>query len=57
MLRYSILFLVIAIIAGIFGFAGIVQAAAGIAKVLFFQFAVLFIASFFFGRRSKSGGY
>jgi len=55
MLRFSLLFLVVAIVAGVFGFAGIVEAAAGIAKVLFVLFLILFIVSFFMGRRSKSG--
>ena len=42
MLKWSVIFLVVALIAGIFGFFGIVEAAAGIAKVLFFIFVVLF---------------
>ena len=51
MLWYTIVFLIIAIVAAIFGFGGISQAAAGIAKVLFFVFLVLFIVSLIFGRR------
>jgi uncharacterized membrane protein YtjA (UPF0391 family) len=38
MLRWTIIFLVVAIIAAIFGFGGIAASAAGIAKVLFFIF-------------------
>ena len=38
MLKWSFIFLVIAIIAGIFGFTGIEESAAGIAKILFFIF-------------------
>ncbi len=38
MLRWSFLFLVIAIIAGILGFTGIAEGAAAIAKILFFIF-------------------
>jgi uncharacterized membrane protein YtjA (UPF0391 family) len=37
-LRMAVLFLIIAIIAGVFGFFGIVTAAIGIAKILFVCF-------------------
>lgn len=37
MLRWTLLFLVVAIVAGIFGFAGVMVAAAGIAKLLFLR--------------------
>jgi uncharacterized membrane protein YtjA (UPF0391 family) len=50
MLRWTVIFLVIAIIAAIFGFGGIAAGAAGIAKVLFFIFLVLFILSLIAGR-------
>jgi uncharacterized membrane protein YtjA (UPF0391 family) len=43
MLRWAIAFFIIAIIAAVFGFAGIAVAAAGIAKLLFFIFLVLFL--------------
>ena len=36
MLRWTITFLIIAIIAAVFGFGGIAASAAGIAKILFF---------------------
>ncbi|MGN6355117.1 MAG: DUF1328 family protein [Parafilimonas sp.] len=52
MLRWTLIFLVVAIIAAIFGFGGIAAGAAGIAKFLFFLFLVLFILSLIFGRRS-----
>lgn len=52
MLHWSLIFLVIAIIAAILGFAGIAGTAAGIAKVLFFVFLVVWLVSFFLGRRS-----
>ena len=51
MLHYSIVFLVIALIAGLFGFGVIASTAAGIAKILFIVFLVLFVASFVLGRR------
>jgi uncharacterized membrane protein YtjA (UPF0391 family) len=52
MLNLALGFLVIAILAAIFGFGGIVGAAAGIAQLLFFIFLVLFLVSLIFGRRS-----
>lgn len=55
MLKWSVLLLAIALIAGVFGFFNIiVGAAVGIAKVLFFIFLVLFIVSLFTGRRGRS---
>jgi len=45
MLYYSLLFLVIALIAGFLGFGGVAFAAAGIAKILFFVFLAVFVAS------------
>ncbi|MDM0112925.1 DUF1328 domain-containing protein [Variovorax sp. J22R133] len=46
MLHYAVVFLIIALIAAVFGFGGIAASAVGIAKVLFFIFAVLAIAGF-----------
>jgi uncharacterized membrane protein YtjA (UPF0391 family) len=45
MLRWALVFLVVAIVAGIFGFAGVMVAAAGIAKLLFYVFIILFLVS------------
>jgi uncharacterized membrane protein YtjA (UPF0391 family) len=42
MLGWALTFLVVAIIAAFFGFGGIAIASAGIAKILFFVFVVLF---------------
>ena len=50
MLSYAILFLIIALIAGVLGFGFIAGTAATIAKVLFFVFIVLFVASLLRGR-------
>jgi uncharacterized membrane protein YtjA (UPF0391 family) len=55
MLRWTIIFLVIAIIAAIFGFGGIAAGAAGIAKILFFIFLILFVLSLIAGRRGSVG--
>ncbi|GAM97849.1 protein of unknown function DUF1328 [alpha proteobacterium U9-1i] len=45
MLRWALIFFVVAIIAGLFGFGGIASASAGIAQILFFVFLVLFAIS------------
>ena len=45
MLRWSISFLILALIAGVLGFGGIANASVDIAKLLFFVFAVLFLIS------------
>lgn len=54
MLRWSVIFLVIAIVAAIFGFGGISESAAGIAKILFYIFIVIFIISLIFGGTRKA---
>jgi uncharacterized membrane protein YtjA (UPF0391 family) len=51
MLNYALLFLVVALVAAVFGFGGVYVAAAGIAKILFFLFLVLFLVSLVMGRR------
>jgi len=43
MLKWALFFLVISIIAALFGFTGISAAPAGIAKVLFFIFIAIFV--------------
>ena len=52
MLHYAWVFLVLAIIAAIFGFGGVAVAAAGIAKILFFIFIALFVIGLLTGRRA-----
>jgi uncharacterized membrane protein YtjA (UPF0391 family) len=47
MLHYTLVFLVIALIAALFGFGGIAAGAVNIAQILFFVFMVLAIATFF----------
>ena len=49
MLRWAVIFLVIAIVAGILGFAGLMVAAAGIAKLLFYLFLSLFLITLISG--------
>jgi len=50
MLRYSIIFLVVALIAGVLGFTPVAGSAYLAAKILFFVFLVLFVISLFLGR-------
>ncbi len=51
MLTYAILFLIAAVIAGLFGFGVIASTFGSIAQILFFVFIVLFVLSLIFGRR------
>ncbi|HEY8047730.1 MAG TPA: DUF1328 domain-containing protein [Ramlibacter sp.] len=53
MLHYAIIFLVIALIAALFGFGGIAAGAVGIAKILFFVFIIMAIVAFLFGRGGR----
>ena len=45
LLKWALGFFIVAFIAAIFGFAGIAVAAAGIAKIIFFTFMILFLGS------------
>lgn len=45
MLRWALGFFIVALLAAVLGFSGIAVAAAGIAKILFFIFLVLFLVS------------
>ena len=49
MLKWTAIFLVIAIVAALFGFTGIAQGAASIAQVIFFVFLALVVLSLIFG--------
>ena len=49
MLRWALIFLVIALVAALFGFGGIVEIAAGMARILFFVFIVLLAVSLLLG--------
>lgn len=54
MLHYAVVFLVVALIAALFGFGVIASTAAGIAKILFLVFLILAAVSFVMGRRIPS---
>ena len=59
MLKWALIFAVVALIAGALGFGGIAGAAAGIAKLLFFVFVVgflIFLALGVFAGRKMTGG-
>lgn len=49
MLRWAVAFLIIAIIAALFGFGGIAATASGIAQILFYIFLALFLIALLFG--------
>jgi uncharacterized membrane protein YtjA (UPF0391 family) len=51
MLRWALVFLVVAIIAAVLGFGNIAGDAAYIAKILFFLFLVIFVVMLILGRR------
>ena len=51
MLSWTLTFLVVALIAAVLGFTSIAGAGAGVAKIIFFLFIVLFVISLITGRR------
>jgi uncharacterized membrane protein YtjA (UPF0391 family) len=51
MLRLAIVFLIVALLAGVFGFWGLEGNAMVIARVCFFVFLVFFVVSLVMGRR------
>lgn len=52
MLRWALAFLIIALIAGGLGFGWLAGTAADAAKIVFIAFIILFLISFFTGRRA-----
>jgi len=52
MLRWTLVFLIVALVAGLFGFTEVYAPAVLIARVLFFVFLVLFVVSLLFGTRT-----
>jgi len=49
LLKWAVIFLVIALIAGALGFTGVYAAAASIAKILFYIFLFLFVVTLLAG--------
>lgn len=56
MLSWAVTFLIIALIAAVLGFGAIAGTAAGIAKILFFVFLLLFVISLLLGKRTPPVG-
>jgi uncharacterized membrane protein YtjA (UPF0391 family) len=54
MLRWALAFLIIALIAGTFGFGLVAGASIEAAKIVFFVFLVLFIVSLIAGNRTTT---
>lgn len=54
MLRWSIAFFVLALIAAVFGFGGVAEGAADIGKILLAVFLVLAIVSLIAGRKAST---
>ncbi|MBO9677446.1 DUF1328 domain-containing protein [Paenacidovorax monticola] len=53
MLHYAVVFLVIALVAALFGFGGIAAGAVEIAKILFFVFVIMAVVTFVIGLVKK----
>lgn len=49
MLYWSLVFFIVSLVAGIFGFGGIANATAGIAQILFYVFLVFFVVTLIAG--------
>jgi uncharacterized membrane protein YtjA (UPF0391 family) len=49
MLRWALVFLVLALIAGVLGFTSVAGTSMDIAKILFFVFLVLFVIGLLYG--------
>ena len=55
MLKWAVVFLIIAIVAAVLGFGVLAGAAATIAEILFVVFLIFLIISFIFGWRGRPG--
>ena len=51
MLHYAVVFLILALIAAVFGFGGVAAFSAGVAKFLFILFLIGFVVSLVMHRR------
>jgi len=52
MLRWALMFLVVALIAALFGFTNVAGVSVDAAKILFFVFLVMFVVSLLMGTRA-----
>jgi len=55
MLRWALMFLVIALVAALFGFTSVAGTAYGAAQIVFYVFIVLFVISLIMGRGAPRG--
>jgi uncharacterized membrane protein YtjA (UPF0391 family) len=55
MLRWALIFLVLGLVAALFGFTSIAGAAIGVAKILFYVFLALFLVALLIGMTSGGG--
>jgi len=49
MLRWALIFLLVSIVAAVFGFTGVAAGTAEIARILFYVFVVIFVVTLLFG--------
>jgi uncharacterized membrane protein YtjA (UPF0391 family) len=56
MLKWSLTFFVVALVAAVFGFGGVASGAASIGKTLFFVFLLVFFISLIMGLVRKPSG-
>jgi uncharacterized membrane protein YtjA (UPF0391 family) len=49
MLQWALAFLILALVAAFFGFAGVAAASAGVAKILFYVFVIIFAVTLLAG--------
>ncbi|MCQ8241698.1 DUF1328 domain-containing protein [Rhizosaccharibacter radicis] len=54
LLHWTLIFLILALIAAVLGFGGLAANLAVIGKILFFVFLVLFVISLFYGRGNRA---
>lgn len=52
MIRWAIVFAILALVSGVLGFGGVAGDFAYISKIFLFVFLVLFVVSLLFGRRA-----
>jgi uncharacterized membrane protein YtjA (UPF0391 family) len=49
MLYWALVFFVVSLVSGIFGFGGVAEASAGVAQILFYVFLVFFVVTLIAG--------
>jgi uncharacterized membrane protein YtjA (UPF0391 family) len=54
MLGWALAFFIVALIAAVFGFTGVAVASAGIAKLLFYVFLVIFLVTLVLGMTRRA---